>query len=92
MPPSNEGAVPELLQPIATALGSDTAGKGLFDYAKTISAPAALKDIGMPEDGIDRAADLAVSNPYWNPRALDRAQVRQIIENAFHGRPPEPVG
>ena len=87
----NEAAVPELLEPIATALGHESAGVGLHDYAKSISAPIALKDLGMPEDGIERAADLAISNPYWNPRAFDRAQVHRIIENAFHGRNPEPI-
>jgi hypothetical protein len=45
----------------------------------------------MPEQGIDRAADLAVANPYWNPRAFDRKQVRRIIENAFFGRVPEMI-
>ena len=39
-----------------------------------------LKEIGMPEDGIDRAADQAVANPYWNPRAFDRADIRRLIE------------
>ncbi len=87
----NEVAVPDLLKPIATTLRAASAGAGLFDYAKQISAPTALKDLGMPEGGIDHAADLAVSNPYWNPRAFERSQVRRIIENAYHGRPPEPV-
>ena len=87
----NEVAVPDLLQPISDTLGSPSAGAGLYDYAKKISAPTALKDLGMPEDGIDHAADLAVSNPYWNPRAFERSQVRRIIENAYHGRSPEPV-
>lgn len=87
----NEVAVPVLLQPIAAKLGSASAGTGLYDYAKTVSAPTALKDLGMPEDGIERAANLAVSNPYWNPRTFERSHVRRIIENAYHGRPPEPL-
>jgi hypothetical protein len=31
--------------------------------------PTALKDIGMPADGIDRALAAALGNPYWNPAA-----------------------
>ena len=30
----------------------------------------------MPEDGLDRAADLAVTTPYPNPRPLERAALR----------------
>lgn len=87
----NEVAVPDLLKPVAEALSSETAGGGLHTYAKSLSAPTALKEIGMPEDGIDRAADLATQNPYWNPRPFDRHQIRTLIENAFHGHAPEPV-
>ena len=41
---------------------------------------------------LDRATDIAVSKPYWNPRAVDlqaRAAVRQLLQDAFEGtRPP----
>ncbi len=85
----NEIEVPDLLQPIADALDANKAGIGLYEYAKSISAPLSLREIGMPESGIDRAADLAVANPYWNPRAFNRQQIRTIIENAFHGSAPD---
>jgi maleylacetate reductase len=42
----------------------------------------------MPEDGLDRAADLAVANPYWNPRPIERAAVRALLDDAFFVRPP----
>lgn len=85
----NEAAVPDLLKPLAQALGTERAGQGLHGYAASIGAPMALKDIGMPENGIDQAADLAVASPYWNPRSFDRSDIRRLIENAFHGRPPD---
>ena len=85
----NEAAVPDLLSPLAKALGTERAGQGLHAYAASIGAPMTLKELGMPEDGIDRAADQAVANPYWNPRAFDRADIRRLIENAYHGRTPE---
>jgi maleylacetate reductase len=85
----NEAAVPDLLAPLAKALGTERAGQGLHAYAASIGAPMTLKEIGMPEDGIDRAADQAVANPYWNPRAFDRAEIRRLIENAYHGRTPD---
>jgi hypothetical protein len=42
----------------------------------------------MPQDGIDRAADLAVKNPYWNPRPVERDAIRALIARAFAGAPP----
>jgi maleylacetate reductase len=51
----------------------------------------ALKDIGMPQDGIDRAAGQAVANPYWNPRPLERQAIRALIDDAWHGRKPGAV-
>jgi maleylacetate reductase len=85
----NETAVPDLLSPLSKALGAERAGVGLHAYAASIGAPMTLKELGMPEDGIDLAADQAVANPYWNPRAFDRADIRRLIENAYHGRTPE---
>ncbi|RFQ23176.1 maleylacetate reductase, partial [Pseudomonas sp. ATCC 13867] len=44
--------------------------------------------IGMPADGLDRAADLAVAAPYPNPRPLDRAALRALLQRAFDGVEP----
>ncbi len=73
---------------IARALGTTDAASGLFDLAKRLGAPTALRDIGMPEDGLDKAADIAVANPYPNPRPLERAAIRALLDNAYHGRRP----
>jgi alcohol dehydrogenase class IV len=50
-----------------------------------------LKDIGMPRDGIDKAADLAVTNAYWNPRPLERGAIRDLIARAWAGDAPVTV-
>ena len=84
----NEQAVPDLLAPVAKALGAETAGQGLFDLAASLGAPLRLADLGMPEDGLGKAADIAVANPYWNPRDFTRDQVFSVLEDAFHGRRP----
>jgi maleylacetate reductase len=78
----------EAMTRIARALGSGSAAGGLFDLAQRLGAPLTLKELGMPEEGLDTAADIAVSNPYPNPRALDRGAIRQLLDNAFHGRRP----
>ena len=84
----NAQAAPEAMALITRAMGTQDAAGGLYDLAKTIGAPLALKDIGMPADGLDRAADLAVTNAYWNPRPLERAAIRELLQAAWEGRRP----
>ena len=86
----NTAAAPEAMRRIAAALGAKDAAQGLFDLAKRLGAPTSLAAIGMKADGIDKATDLAVKNPYWNPRPIDRAGIHRLIDNAFHGRAPTP--
>ena len=67
------------------------AGGLVTPWAAVDSRPdldAALRDIGMPESGIDKAADLAVTNAYWNPRPLERSAIRDLISRAWAGEPP----
>ncbi len=85
----NAPAAPEAMARVARALGAADGPQALYDLARRIGAPTTLEAIGMPEDGLDRAADLAVANPYWNPRPIDRAGVRALLDDAFHGRRPK---
>jgi maleylacetate reductase len=84
----NRAAVPEAMRVVAAGLGAKDAAQGLYDLAKSLGAPLALKDIGMPEDGLDRAAQLATENPYYNPRPVEQAAVRQLLDDAYHGKRP----
>jgi alcohol dehydrogenase class IV len=61
----------------------------LYDLAVRIGAPVALKDIGMPADGLERAAHLATQNPYANPRPVEYDGVLRLLRNAYAGAPPE---
>ena len=84
----NAPSAPAAMSAIARALGTPSAASGLHGLALALNAPIALKDIGMPESGPDEAADIAVASPYPNPRPLDRVGIRQLLEDAFFGRPP----
>ena len=85
----NAPATPEAMARIARALGSGTAARGLYDLAKSLGAPIALKSLGMPEDGLETVADMAVRNPYFNPRPLTRQGILELLANAWEGRSPE---
>jgi len=84
----NREATPEAMRIAADALGVHDAARGVYDLAERLAAPLALKDIGMPADGLDRAAKLATENPYYNPRPVEYSGVRRLLENAFYGERP----
>lgn len=84
----NASAAPQAMERVARALGSSEAARGVFDLARRHGAPVSLAAIGMPADGLDRAADLAASTPYPNPRPLERDALRALLQRAFDGAPP----
>ncbi|CAG1018657.1 maleylacetate reductase [Burkholderiaceae bacterium] len=84
----NAAAAPEAMFRIARALNADDAARALQHLARRLGAPTALREIGMPRDGLDRAADLAASAPYPNPRPLEREALRALLQRAFDGDPP----
>jgi maleylacetate reductase len=84
----NSPAAPEAMARLAQALAAEEAATGLHALAKRIGAPTALRDLGMPREGVERAAELAVRNRYWNPRPLEQESVRDLIARAWSGEPP----
>ncbi|HLZ67106.1 MAG TPA: maleylacetate reductase [Aliidongia sp.] len=87
----NAAATPDAMARIARALGTADAAGGLYALGRRLGIAQALKAIGMPEAGIDRAADLAVEKPYWNPRPVERDAIRRLLARAWAGDAPEPL-
>jgi alcohol dehydrogenase class IV len=58
----------------------------LLDLAAALGAPTSLRSIGMREEDLDSAADLATRSPYPNPAPVTRDGVRQLLDDAFYGR------
>ena len=88
----NAPAVPQAMARVARALGSGSAARGLFDLARDNGAPVSLRSLGMAEAELDRAADLAAAQPYWNPRPVGPAQrdaLRELLQGAWEGRRPD---
>ncbi|BEP95404.1 maleylacetate reductase [Acidovorax sp. A79] len=91
----NSEAAPQAMDRMVRALGATnraSAAAGLFDLASDNGAPVALKDIGMQAADLDHAADLAVRNPYWNPRRFGPAQhgeIRLLLQRAYEGVRPD---
>lgn len=59
--------------------------QGLNKLLAEINAPRSLKALGMNENDIDRAADIAVGNTYWNHRTVERDLIREVIRRAWAG-------
>ena len=85
----NASAAPVAMTRIARALETSTAAPGLYDLARAQGAPYALRDIGMRAEDLDRASDLAVANPYWNPRPIERSLIRDLLQRAYEGARPQ---
>jgi maleylacetate reductase len=84
----NREAAPDAMRIVAAAVGARDAAQGIYDLAVRLGAPIALKHIGMPHEGLDRAARLATETPYYNPRPIEYAGVRQLLEDAYQGTRP----
>jgi maleylacetate reductase len=87
----NHRHAPEALRKVAQALGGTEAadaGRLLFELNQQLGLSVALAEIGLPESGLDEAADLACKNPYANPRPVEREAIRQLLQDAWEGRPP----
>ena len=89
----NAAAAPQAMKRIVRALDTRaSAAAGLFDLARDNGAPVALREIGMQAADLDRAADIAVGNPYWNPRPFGAAQrdaIRELLQRAYDGVRPD---
>jgi maleylacetate reductase len=85
----NAAAAPDAMLRIARALGCEgAAADGVFELERALEIPAGLREIGMQESDLDRACDIALSNPYWNPRSIERESIRSLLQDAWAGSPP----
>jgi alcohol dehydrogenase class IV len=84
----NAQAVPEAMAVLRQATNSDDPAAHFYDIAKAGGVPMALKDLGMPEASIAQAVETTMENPYYNPRALERRAIHDIISAAWHGTRP----
>jgi len=84
----NRAAAASAMAKVARALGANDAPAALHHLAKRLDAPLALKDLGMREADLDRAAELVVAQPYWNPAPVELKRVQALLERAWRGLPP----
>ncbi|RZU32144.1 maleylacetate reductase [Blastococcus saxobsidens] len=85
----NRPAVPGAVAALTRALGgAPDPARELWELAGRLGAPRSLAELGMAERDIERIADLAVANPYSNPRPVTRDGVAALLRAAWAGEPP----
>ena len=81
----NAPAIPDAMARLSAAMNTGDPVNSLLALGRLCRVPAALKDIGMPEEGIGRAVRQLLENPYVNPRPLDAAVLTELLERAWSG-------
>ncbi|KAF2152116.1 maleylacetate reductase [Myriangium duriaei CBS 260.36] len=83
----NAPAIPEAMKKLAEALPSSDgdAIKGLNVLLEKLKVKRGLKEFGMKEEDVDKAVDIALGNPYWNPRPVEREPLRETIRRCWAG-------
>src|SRR3954463_36174 len=84
----NAGAAPEAMARVARALGRPDPPRALFELAGRLGAKGPLRELGMPQDGIERVVEQTMGTPYPNPRTLDASAIRELLFRAWKGEPP----
>ncbi|WP_448624981.1 maleylacetate reductase [Geodermatophilus sp. URMC 64] len=85
----NAPAAPQAVAALSRALGvvGDPA-RGLWELAGRLGTPRSLRELGMAEADIPRIAELAVGNPYANPRPVTQEGITALLRSAWTGDPP----
>lgn len=88
----NQSGAPDVVAALSEALGGGAdPARALWDLAGRLGAPRSLAELGMAEADIPRIAELAIADPYANPRPVTRDGVERLLRAAWAGdAPPAP--
>ena len=83
----NAPKIPHVMRQLAAVLpeSNGDAIYGLNVLLTKLKVKRGLKEFGFKEEDVDKAADIAVANPYWNPREVERGPIRELIRRAWIG-------
>ena len=81
----NAPAVPAAMSRLSRAMNHDDPVHSLFALQRACKVPRALRDIGMPKDGVANAVAQAIANPYANPRRVEADALKSLLECAWAG-------
>jgi maleylacetate reductase len=85
----NSAAAPEAMERIKRALDVSDAARGLYDLNVRLGLPTGLKGLGMREEDLAKAVDVVAAVKITHPRPVAKADLAEIIRQAFVGEPPQ---
>ena len=83
----NSSEIPDVMKALAEVFpGSNgDAILGLNLLLGRLKVERALQAYGMRESDIDKAAEMALKNSYWNPKPIAMDPIRELIRRAWAG-------
>ncbi|MFK7802609.1 MAG: maleylacetate reductase [Anaerolineae bacterium] len=86
----NQSHAPEMVAALSRALGCDPADIAgtVQDISRQNGGPVSLKELNFKEENLEEAAQIATQNPYYNPRPVDLAGIRQLLSATYLGVRP----
>lgn len=84
-------AIPDVMARLAAAIGAEateTVPELIHGIATAVGAPANLHELGMPLDGIDKAATQIVAAAAANPRRPELPTITAMLHDAYLGEVP----
>jgi alcohol dehydrogenase class IV len=84
----NEPVLGALGARMAVAVGAGRASTGLHALSARLGLPTALAELGLPDDAPAEVAAEVAADPPANPRPVDEAALRALLQSAWAGDPP----
>ncbi|MDP9841203.1 maleylacetate reductase and hydroxyquinol 1,2-dioxygenase domain-containing protein [Streptosporangium lutulentum] len=84
----NARAVPDVMRRIAEVLGAADAPAAVYDLVSALHGPVSLGGLGLREEDLAKAAELAGGASYPNPREVTADGVAALLRDAWEGRRP----
>ncbi|MGE5748997.1 MAG: maleylacetate reductase [Gemmatimonas sp.] len=81
----NREAAASAMRKAAEVMGVEDAPTEILTLARAIGAPLSLREIGMKESDLPRAAELAAERQYPNPAPVTIEGIRVLLDAAFRG-------
>lgn len=83
----NAPAIADVLPKLAAVLpeSEGSAIRGLNILSGKLRITRGLRSFGMQESDVEKAAAIAVDQAYWNPRAVEREKLVELIRRCWAG-------
>jgi maleylacetate reductase len=86
----NAPAIPEALSAMSRALDClpDNVPGAIQDISRENGGPISLQELGLAQEQLEPAAQMATRAPYYNPRPVDAAAILALLQGAYTGQRP----